>query len=101
MWRPKFGSDLKELASSWESWLIRPPDTREIPSSSLGEDSVIGDLSKSFFLWTVLVFCPLREGFLWKPLIDYRIQIESPLTSMTLVFRFCYIHEHVLGPKYE
>ena len=25
--------------SSWESWLIRPPDTREIPSSSLGEDS--------------------------------------------------------------
>jgi hypothetical protein len=47
------------------------------------------------------VFCPLREGFLWKPLIDYRIQIESPLTSMTLVFRFCYIHEHVLGPKYE
>ena len=35
--RPPDCSDLKHDALSWESWLIRPPDTREIPSSSLGE----------------------------------------------------------------
>lgn len=43
-------SVLNLIALSWESWLIRPPDTREIPSSSLGESTPL-DLSESF--------CPL------------------------------------------
>ena len=38
-WGTTYCSDLKENALSWESWLIRPPDTREIPSSSLGEST--------------------------------------------------------------
>ena len=44
-------SVLNLIALSWESWLIRPPDTREIPSSSLGESTPPLDLSESF--------CPL------------------------------------------
>ena len=39
---PPSDSDLNENALSWESWLIRPPDTREIPSSSLGESTSSG-----------------------------------------------------------
>ena len=41
-------SVLNLIALSWESWLIRPPDTREIPSSSLGESTPPLDLSESF-----------------------------------------------------
>ena len=39
----------------WESWSIRPPDTREIPSSSLG-----GNTKHLFLLHSLLFFCACR-----------------------------------------
>ena len=63
-------SVLNLIALSWESWLIRPPDTREIPSSSLGESTPL-DLSESFcplffFLTEARSACCLPQDVSWK-----------------------------------
>ena len=64
-------SVLNLIALSWESWLIRPPDTREIPSSSLGESTPL-DLSESFcplffFLTEARSACCLPQDVSWSP----------------------------------
>ena len=53
-------SVLNLIALSWESWLIRPPDTREIPSSSLGESTPPLDLSESFCALSFFLTAGLR-----------------------------------------
>ena len=52
-------SVLNLIALSWESWSIRPPDTREIPSSSLGESTPL-DLSESFCALSFFLTAGLR-----------------------------------------
>ena len=80
-------SVLNLIALSWESWLIRPPDTREIPSSSLGESTPPLDLAESF--------CPLfffltaaRSAFLVVARPGF------PKISPPLVFQKFFVRSH-------